>query len=649
MASSAVLMSQELFRSIVAYQSGVLLDLVLLDHEWKRELRITEYRSDGVAFTFPYGGRTVRANELFLYTLDVRFPLHLSMFRDQPSIARLYANANLTSLLEADASHTTLTCAAKYGPLSLFQHLYSIGFSCTSRTIVTAATYGHMDILIYLNSATSGIEWTASTVDGAAQHGHLDVVRYLHSERGLCATLRGFEEAATYGHVHVLRYLHTNQGLVGTAFALQRASGNNHIATIEYLFSSSTFSTADVQGAIEWSLGRKQFDAVRYLVDQRPDVLETPTETWLEVPASIALVQYLHEKGVSMDTSNINFLTESGDIDLVRYLTEKHIGAWSSFAITVAAAGLHTTSTERNVYGIYVREAGETTVHKHQASSLAVIQYLRDHGVPVETGALVRAARHGMLDIIKVLFPASEAPCDPKALIVAAAEGHLDIVKYLYNQGVRGPDKLALRRAAKFGHLKVVRFLDLQFERCSSAAMDRAARRGHLQVVKYLHRNRREGCTAAAIDDAAANGHLDVVEFLTQQGKPATTHAVDEAARRGHTDVVKYLLEARREGFTDVALRDARTATIRHLLEDYLCQDCDEECLSDSGSDADEEDNDEEDYGEDSEHEVDEADSWESQSEDFYSDDSDDENYDSAHDSIHAYGSGSEDMYNIFR
>lgn len=70
-----------------------------------------------------------------------------------------------------------------------------------------------------------------------------------------------------------------------------------------------------------------------------------------------------------------------------------------------------------------------------------------------------------------------------------------------------------------------------------------------------------------AFDLAASKGNLEILQYLNSINAPGSTWAVDFASQSGHYEIVSFLLESRDEGFTAVAIKNAKSLEIRRLLE----------------------------------------------------------------------------------
>ncbi|KAJ3110468.1 hypothetical protein HDU96_006599 [Phlyctochytrium bullatum] len=99
-------------------------------------------------------------------------------------------------------------------------------------------------------------------------------------------------------------------------------------------------------------------------------------------------------------------------------------------------------------------------------------------------------------------------------------------------------------KAARAGRLDLIRVLDAyRVTKFCKGTFDEAAAGGHLAVLQFLYRcGRYGGCSARAVDKAAEGGYLDVIKWLrTVRNAGCTGDALFYAARGGNLEVVEYL------------------------------------------------------------------------------------------------------------
>ncbi|KAK1946570.1 putative ankyrin repeat protein L63 [Phytophthora citrophthora] len=121
--------------------------------------------------------------------------------------------------------------------------------------------------------------------------------------------------------------------------------------------------------------------------------------------------------------------------------------------------------------------------------------------------AMVRAASHGHVKVVKWLIQRDLGGGSTWAMYEAATNGHLEVAQYLHAQGFTGCNQETFTRAAEDGRLAVVQWLwtefhgDLEADLLSmrddneilewgpplGVEMSAAARNGHLEVMQYLY------------------------------------------------------------------------------------------------------------------------------------------------------------------
>ena len=147
--------------------------------------------------------------------------------------------------------------------------------------------------------------------------------------------------------------------------------------------------------------------------------------------------------------------------------------------------------------------------------------------------ALVAAARHGHLEVVKTLLPTVPMHFWYRALVRASEKGHGDIVNIFLDHGVH----------------------PTRYDLGGDTAIVRASRYGHVEVVKRLlgagaDPNQHGWYGYSALVRAAYNNHLEVVDCLLNAGaipdlpESEGNCAMVRAMRQGHSRIVERLRQA---------------------------------------------------------------------------------------------------------
>lgn len=240
---------------------------------------------------------------------------------------------------------------------------------------------------------------------------------------------------------------------------------------------------------------------------------------------------------------------------LIRYVGRLTPSSKDAAAVARAGRNLLAAAEQGNV----------DSVQEHIASNADI-----NHAEEGMT-ALMHAAKHGHLDIIKVLITAgcsiNQNGKDGKdALMLAAENGHAQVVDFLIRWGAdvtrtesRGLTALTL--AAYNGKTGVLQpFIDAGVAidepmKNGSTPLMFAAEAGHVEFVNALIDNGAEidkentKTKFRALVYAAKQGKIEVVKFLLEKGASVDAKGEEgatpliEAASQGHIEVVKLLLK----------------------------------------------------------------------------------------------------------
>ncbi len=216
---------------------------------------------------------------------------------------------------------------------------------------------------------------------------------------------------------------------------------------------------------------------------------------------------------------------------------------------------------------------------------------------------LTAAARHGYLDIAKILIEAGaevdyDAGDHGSAMTEAAGGGYNDILELFLGNGGDINERsqgqgTPLNAAARNGYEKTVSFLldkgaDIDYQNDGQGtALNAAARNGYDKVVSLLLEkgadiNRQNDGQGTALNAAARNGHVEVAKMLLDNGADIDRQndgqgtPLNAAARNGHNEMVALLLErgadADRQNdgqgsALNAAARNGHVETVKLLLD----------------------------------------------------------------------------------
>ncbi|KAI9905965.1 hypothetical protein PsorP6_014381 [Peronosclerospora sorghi] len=135
----------------------------------------------------------------------------------------------------------TLMRAALAGHLHLVQRVSRRNpeqFQCCCQEAMdSAAEFGHLDILRWLNeNRREGC--TTDAMDMAACNGHLEIVQWLHENTREGCTTNAIDFAAHNGHLEVVKWLHFNREEGATHYAIDNAATHGHLDVIQWLFAN---------------------------------------------------------------------------------------------------------------------------------------------------------------------------------------------------------------------------------------------------------------------------------------------------------------------------------------------------------------------------------------------------------------------------
>ncbi len=174
---------------------------------------------------------------------------------------------------------------------------------------------------------------------------------------------------------------------------------------------------------------------------------------------------------------------------------------------------------------------------------LDILQFLIEHGCPIDETAAAYAAKYDHFDCLKYLVEDAKAPYDSLILINAAESGNVEMTEWtmrFVDVGAWGT--AACIGAAKNGHIPVMKlFFDEGTER-SPGICDAAAEGYQWLALEYAHS---EGCdwdenTCVA---ASEHGSLECLRGLHENGCPWNSNTTISAVRYNRMSCFIYAYE----------------------------------------------------------------------------------------------------------
>ncbi|KAF0697210.1 Aste57867_12097 [Aphanomyces stellatus] len=282
-ASAAVVRSPDLMQHLLAFQSGIYLDLVPLHRDAaplrRSGLLLNALADEHDAFDavdqllrpwYAAHGTSLLPRLLNSPSLDHMRPwvIYHAVYcgRLDALVVVLKTRTATTSL---HALTDLMDVAAWRGHLSLLEALHDAGHSgCTTDAIDNAAMCGHLDVVRFLHENRSEGS-TTMAMDGAAANGHVEMVRYLHAQRSFGCTTDAMDHAAAAGHLEVVRFLHDNRTEGCTTDAMDGAATNGHVEMVRFLHDNRTEGCTTE--ALDMAAKAGHLDVVLFLVANREE------------------------------------------------------------------------------------------------------------------------------------------------------------------------------------------------------------------------------------------------------------------------------------------------------------------------------------------------------------------------------------------
>jgi len=180
------------------------------------------------------------------------------------------------------------------------------------------------------------------------------------------------------------------------------------------------------------------------------------------------------------------------------------------------------------------------TVKKALAKkNVPYVEYLVQHGCPVDSSSYAHLVKLGSLSCLKVVNRSNSLICARELCMYAARYGQLACLQYLHTTGHDWGSR-ACANAAANGHLHCLQYLhehNCPWDRDTTTL---ASAHGHLSCLEYAHKN---GCPMPykPYVRVVNHGHLDCLKYLHASGFSWDKFSCAFAAENGHLQCLQYL------------------------------------------------------------------------------------------------------------
>ncbi|OQR98130.1 hypothetical protein THRCLA_06783 [Thraustotheca clavata] len=457
-----------------------------------------------------------------------------------------------------------------------------------------AAICGHLGIVQRLINASKNV-WTPEAMDLAAMNGYLDIVIWLHNlENGPGCTIKAMDGAATYGHLQVVEFLNENRSEGCTFTALKMGASNGYSKVVEYLLThlpkqhiDEGFTFFGYYGILtHQAVEEKDYIGVIQSLQSHSLSVSDIHENIIYAAVKENPLEYISRYNIYGITKKIfDEVIESGDQVAIRCAVEaifqendKPISLIHDEVVLDPWTPIDTEFALRSPWAQSSWKHSRAMDIAAALGNMEAIQLLHQTGIQCcSVAAISMASLIGRIDIVEWLYSNRNEGWSDTAMTFAATNGHLDMVKWLHGVAGLNCTEDGLASAAINGDIAMVSYL-ISIPMSDKAINVMDARRWLLSGLnKYLcpsnNRFRFLGLRSSPVDQAASNGHIEIVNLL--HNFDATTNAMDEAVSNGHFDMVKYLHTSRKEGCTTHAIMNAvlvnRLDILKYLVENNCC------------------------------------------------------------------------------
>lgn len=413
---------------------------------------------------------------------------------------------------------------------------------------------GTLDIFLYITKFQKGIKYKEYTSgDRAAQYGHLSLFQSKLAEGKLftdkfdifgdqlSVSTSSLDRAAGFGHFKLLKWLYENTTLTCSFLAIDTTAANNRLKIVKWLHKQGAQCTV---AAMDRAAGNNHLEMVKWLHRNYTTGCTVLALDKASKGGYVKMVKFLLSIGKKGDNA-ITLAAKKGYLDIVKLLVESKAANINPDAIPEATRNDHIETVkylyERDKTEFYtICEAMEIAAQCGYNDIL--LYFFDDQGIQFTPKMFIKAASHGRLETLKMLFTKGEFHYSHKILTRPCQHGHYDVVKYLLENNLVKDTTQAMDEAAGEGHLDIVTLLYAYDYRCTDYGRSFALIGEYWNVVDFLETYLPGSYYSFLMDDAIRKGSTMILQWLIDHTTMCYHRdMLEEAKELGKTEIIDLL------------------------------------------------------------------------------------------------------------
>ncbi len=145
-----------------------------------------------------------------------------------------------------------------------------------------------------------------------------------------------------------------------------------------------------------------------------------------------------------------------------------------------------------------------------ETGKLEIVKFLIDSNIPTSSNTFYICAKYGHLKILRYFLEKRllSLPININIADTATISGHYDIIRYLYAIYKIKPTVLAVDMACKYGHINIIKYWYKHDIKPSKAGLEQAVKFKNLEIISFL-KSKKYKFTTLAVQYAKDNKIYD--------------------------------------------------------------------------------------------------------------------------------------------